>query len=471
MIVHYFMRHTKIISTIGPASNSPAVMKRLLLSGMSVARLNLSHGTHSDHTLLIKNLRQTAKESKKSLAILADIQGPKIRLGNLPKEGIDLKNGQDISFSTTAKTYEKGVFPVTYRYLHRDVSSGDRILIDDGLVEVKATVVRDSVIHAKVTVGGHISSHKGMNFPDTQLSLSSLTKKDRLDVQFAVKQNVDWIALSFAMRPEDVKLLRKLIHESAKKGQTLPKIIVKIEKHEALDNFDEILLETDAVMIARGDLGVEIPVEEVPVWQKELIERTRLAGKPVIVATQMLDSMIRNPRPTRAEASDVANAVFDQADAVMLSGETASGLYPVESIKTMASIIDFAEGSRFLRVPEEMPPDSLHASVSRALQQLAASEHIDGILISPEAFDQVHPLSSMRPQVPLYCAVQNETVERQLLLSWGVQSFVMTKTQSANFLENSFDMLKKSKHIKRGMKLAVLFGGEHGEGFDLITVF
>lgn len=463
------MRYTHIIATIGPASGSLARQKSMLHAGMNVARLNLSHGTHADHAALMRGLRRASKETKHPLAILADIQGPKIRLGLLPEEGVTLKKGERIAFSTTARAYKKGVLPVTYRYLHRDVAVGDRLLLDDGRVECRATVVRDGVIHANVVLGGRLTSHKGMNFPDTHLSLSSLTRKDRLDIQFAVKEQVDWMALSFAMRPEDVRLMRRMIQDALKPGQTAPSIIVKIEKHEALTRFDEILAEADGIMIARGDLGVEIPVEEVPVWQKELIDRTRATGKPVVVATQMLESMTMNPRPTRAEVSDVASAVFDQVDAVMLSAESASGAYPVAAVKMMASVIDVAEHSRFVQ-PVEHPPESMFASVSRALQQLAENEHIDGILIDVGAFPEAIHIGISRPRVPIFAATHSEATRRQLLIRWGMQPFVLSKSATGQFVEQAFKELKKAKLVRRGMRLAVLLGGEHGEGFDLITV-
>jgi len=316
-------------------------MKAMMKAGMDVARLNFSHGTHQGHTKLIKALRKSAENINVPLTIIGDLQGPKIRVGDVPEDGIEFEADEKIVFSTAVDVYDEddGLVPVTYDKMHKDVKKGHRVLIDDGLIEVEVTSVSGKEVRTKVITGGTITSHKGMNFPDSTLSLSSLTRKDKNDVMFAVKQGVDWLALSFVTGAKDIKTLRRLIKRSTKKDQEAPRIIVKIEKREAIENFDEILEEVDAVMVARGDLGIEIPAEEVPVRQKEIIEKCRTSAKPVVVATQMLDSMIRNPRPTRAEVSDVANAVCDHADAVMLSGESAIGDYPVKAVKTMASAI------------------------------------------------------------------------------------------------------------------------------------
>jgi pyruvate kinase len=345
------MRRTKIVCTIGPASEKPTTLTAMMRAGMDVARLNFSHGTHSGHRALYRSIRKAAKTVGKHVPIIGDLQGPKIRLGTLPKEGVHLTTGSDIVISTTIDTYRDGVLPVTHKKLHKELKVGERVLIDDGLVEAKVHAVRGKRIQVKIINGGKVSSHKGMNFPDSNLTVSAMTAKDKKDAEFAVKLGVDWLALSFVTDAKEVKTLKRLIKKHTPKGQSLARVIVKIEKRKAIDNFEAILKAADGVMIARGDLGVEIDAEEVPVRQKEMIETARRAGKPVIVATQMLDSMMRNPRPTRAEVSDVANAVFDHTDGVMLSGESATGKYPLKAVKMMKKIVVEAEASPFDDVP------------------------------------------------------------------------------------------------------------------------
>jgi pyruvate kinase len=318
-----------------------------------------------------------------------------------------------------------------------------------------------------------------MNFPDSTLRISSLTDKDREDVIFGVQQGVDWLALSFVTSPDDVLLLRRLIKRAAKPGQTPPRIIVKIEKHEAIDRFNEILNVTDAVMVARGDLGVEIAAEEVPIRQKEIIEKCRLAGKPVAVATQMLDSMIRNPRPTRAEVSDVANAVFDHTDAVMLSGESASGKYPLAAVKMMAQIVREAEASKYDDVLDPTPIFLLRkggntgqqaAVMAHAIKLLAIEKSIDGVLASQQLAPWSETLLRMHPEIPLFLATENKTLEHQSVIRWGVVPFVLKNAQEKTFVKRALAELQKRKWIKKGMKLAVVMGGTHGEGFDHLTV-
>ncbi|MEK9157479.1 MAG: pyruvate kinase, partial [Patescibacteria group bacterium] len=325
------VKRTKIVCTIGPASSTPAIIKQMIASGMNVARLNMSHGTYPAHRALIKAILSASKALGEPVTLLADLQGPKIRLGVLPEAGVVLKTGGMVEFTTATDAYRHGLIPVTHKAMHKDVKVGHRIFIDDGLLEVKVTKVHGQTVMAKVVNGGTVTSHKGMNFPDTTLSVDPITDKDKADLAFALKAGAQWIAMSFVTRAEDMKRLRGMMSRPAK-------IIVKIEKHEALKNFNAILKEADGIMVARGDLGVETPAEDVPLRQKEIIAKCRAAGKPVVVATQMLDSMMRNPRPTRAEVSDVANAVIDHAEGVMLSGETASGKYPVAAVAMMNKI-------------------------------------------------------------------------------------------------------------------------------------
>jgi len=466
------MKRTKIVCTIGPASAKPAFLSAMIKSGMNVARLNFSHGTHASHAKLVRMVRAAAKKAGEPVAILGDLQGPKIRLGNLPEEGVELKNGAEVVFSTAVGTYKGKELPVTYKGLHKDVKKGDRILIDDGLLEVKVTSVAGPRIAAKVINGGKVTSHKGMNFPDSTLRISSLTAKDREDVVFGVSQGVEWMALSFVTSAADVELLRRLIKRAGKKGQVLPNIIVKIEKHEALTHFDEILAATDAVMVARGDLGVETPAEDVPLRQKEIVEKCRLAGKPVVVATQMLDSMIRNPRPTRAEVSDVANAVCDHADGVMLSGESATGKYPREAVKMMAKIVEDTEASGFDDVPLDVESDDpdTEKAISYALKALSLNGHIDAVLSALDLAPWAPQLLMSRAEIPSFVAAENDTLARQLNLRWGVRPFVLKKAKRETFVHRAVTELKKRKWLKKGMRVAVVLGGPHGAGFDLIEV-
>ncbi|MBI4592049.1 pyruvate kinase [Candidatus Uhrbacteria bacterium] len=338
-------KRTRIVCTVGPASEKPTTLEKMMRAGMDVARLNFSHATQKDHARLIRSIRAAARKTKKHVPIIGDLQGPKIRLGELPATGVDVGAGTSIVLTTATSRYRAGKIPVTYKSLHRDVKKGDRILIDDGIFEFIVTNVSGREIHARVVNGGLVTSHKGMNFPDSTLKVSAITPKDKEDALFGISQGVEWIALSFVTSALPVLALKRLIKRHSLKGKPIARVMVKIEKHEAVKRFDEILAVADGIMIARGDLGVEIPAEEVPVRQKELIALCRKSGKPVVVATQMLDSMIRNLRPTRAEVSDVANAVFDCTGAVMLSGESATGKYPLQAVKMMAKIIKEAEAS------------------------------------------------------------------------------------------------------------------------------
>ncbi|MBI5370054.1 pyruvate kinase [Candidatus Uhrbacteria bacterium] len=463
------MRRTKIVCTIGPASASPTKLHALMRAGMDVARLNLSHGTHRDHHRILKTIRQTARELGKPVAIVGDLQGPKIRLGELPAAGVALKAHSSVVINSAATTFQKGELPVTYANLFKDVNVGERLLIDDGLLELKITRVAKKKIYATVVNGGTVTSHKGMNFPDSQLSLSSLTSKDREDVVFAVGQGVDWVALSFVKSVADVKLLRRLIAKASKPGMIKPLIIVKIEKHEAVANFDAILEEADGVMVARGDLGIEVPAQEVPVIQKTFVEKCRKAGKPVIVATQMLDSMIRNPRPTRAEVSDVANAVFDHTDAVMLSGETASGKYPVQAVKMMASIVQEAERSVFDDVTffESSTTDAV-AALSQQLKLAAVQGSIEAVVASLELASWAPTIHREHPEIPLFLACSSQEEARQNVLRWGVQPLVLKNAREQTFARRAFSWLLKEHLLKSHAHVALVLGGRHGKAFDVV---
>jgi pyruvate kinase len=448
-------KRTKIICTIGPSSSGVSTLGAMMRAGMDVARLNLSHSTHKDHARLIRAIRLAAKSHGKFVPIIGDLQGPKIRLGKLPEVGVELISKSTIKLSTSAVAVKHGAMPVTYKSLHKDLKIGDRIFIDDGLIELKVVKIFGQDIFASVVNGGRVSSNKGMNFPDSTLSVGALTKKDREDVLFGIKKEIEWFALSFVTKPEDVAKLKEIVALSTPKNKPRALVVVKIEKHEAVDRLDEILKQADAVMVARGDLGVEISAQEVPIRQKEIVEKCRVAGKPVIVATQMLDSMIRNPRPTRAEVSDVANAVFDHADAVMLSGETANGKYPLNAVRTMANIVVEAESSQYDNVEPSDP-----------IARLADEGAIDGIVALSVNAPESEMVMRNRPEVPYYLFCANEQQARAEGLRWGLSALVMRGRKRGNFEKDAITMLRKKKLIKKGSRLAIITGKD----FKIMTV-
>lgn len=461
-------KRTKIICTIGPASESVKTLEAMVRAGMNVARLNMSHGTHSSHAKLIKNIRAASKRTKEPVALLLDLQGPKIRVGSLPEQGVKFEAGKRIVFTNDITKQETsiqdGKIPVTYLGLHQDVKAGSRILLDDGLLEVRVVAVKNKDIHAEVVIGGILTSHKGLNLPNVTISIPAITEKDKEDLRFGIAEGVDFVALSFVRNAKDVYELRKLIQKFGANvsGEAPVKIIVKIEKHEALANFDQILEATDAVMVARGDLAIETPAEHVPLYQKEIIEKCRHKAKPVIVATQMLDSMTRNPRPTRAETSDVANAVIDHADAVMLSGESATGKYPVEAVATMAKIVAETESSRYddvsmsAEIKEETKDRVAVTTMAALLARLTKAKLILGASWSGETGRLI---AHYRPEVPVVICSPNERVVRQLNLSWGIVPFYMKRVRSVDeLIKHLFGLVRKEKLGKKGDRLVLLSG-------------
>lgn len=338
-------KQTKIVCTIGPASSSFEVLKGMIEGGMNIARFNFSHGSHESNVALLKTVREAADAVQAPVETLLDLQGPKIRIGKLPEAGIVLVEGETVTVHAGVTEAAEGIIPVPYARMATEIKPGDAILLADGTMELETLDVQGNVITGKVTLGGTLLSHKGINVPGVSLVTEAITEKDDKDLRFGLQFDMDFVALSFVRSAQDVLDLRKKIDEYLPEGMKYPKIIVKLEMQEALDNFDEILAATDSVMVARGDLGLETPMHEVPLRQKEMIKKCNSAGKFVITATEMLGSMQYNPRPTRAEVSDVANAVFDGTDAVMLSGETAMGKYPVRTVKMMTDIIVAVETS------------------------------------------------------------------------------------------------------------------------------
>lgn len=461
------MRRTKIVCTLGPASDKIETLKKMVSSGMNVARLNFSHGTHAYHKKMISNVRNVSKSLKTPIGILQDLQGPKIRVGEMPKKGIEFKPGDKVIVTTEKiKQGTKKLISIDYELLHEDIKKGDHILIEDGLFDFEVKKIEGQSIHCEVINGGVLLSHKGVNLPGVTLSVSALTEKDKKDLFFGVKNNVDFVALSFVSTAKDVIDLRYLIKDYEKQLKIkYPKpirIIVKIERREAIKNFDEILDATDGVMVARGDLGVELPAEDVPLRQKEIIDKCLDAAKPVIVATQMLDSMIRNPRPTRAEVSDVANAVIDHTDAVMLSGETATGKYPVKSVETMAKIIEKTEQSAYddLVLKEKVKEiEATDKAIARVAKTLV--EHVDAqaVLVASLSGYTGRVVSRYRPELPILISCDDDRVQRQLVLSWGVVPFVIPTCRSIEeLIERSMAYLKKQKLIKKEDKIIVVAG-------------
>jgi pyruvate kinase len=422
------MRRTKIVCTIGPASSSEERLEQLMQAGMNVARLNFSHGTQEEHAEVIKRIRVLSARLGCAVAILQDLQGPKIRVGSLQGgKPITLVDDTWVTITTRPVAGDAQTIPTTYRQLPQDVRPGDRILLDDGLMELRVGETGETDIRCLVTHGGLLKEHKGINLPGVAVSAPALTEKDRADMRFGIEHGVDYIALSFVRKAEDVREARRLMRQyqeelgvSGKHSQTDIPLIVKLEKPEAVARLDEILDVVDGVMIARGDLGVEMPPEKVPLIQKRIIARCNELGLPVITATQMLESMITNPRPTRAEVNDVSNAILDGTDSVMLSAETASGAYPVEAVEMMVRIACETEaGDRTARQPQCQRLTQEHA-VSHAARALSEEASVKAIVVFTRSGNSARLISKDRPRTPILAYTPSERVYRQLALWWGV---------------------------------------------------
>ncbi len=441
------MPRTKIVCTIGPASNSPDLMRALIRAGMNVARINFSHGDRATHAQSIAALRRVAEQEKQLVAVMADLQGPKLRVGEIEGQ-IELRKGEIVTLTARPRPGAEEEIPVPHPELLRDLQAGQTVLLDDGNLELTVVRASESGLECRVVAGGRLTSRKGINVPGATLRLSTLTPKDRDDVAFALEQGVDFFALSFVRRATDVRELRQLLES---KGADTP-IIAKIEKPEALSVFDEILAEADGVMVARGDLGVETPAEEVPFHQKRIIRACNRAGKPVITATQMLQTMIENPRPTRAEASDVVNAILDGTDAVMLSGETAVGRYPVEAVETMAMICANAEahlprGS--LLHTESHDHETITGSISCAAVEIACEVNAAAIVTATMSGMTARMVARHRPSVPIVAVTPNQATLARLALVWGVAPVRVTP------FETTDDMVEMMVRTARQEGLAV----------------
>ena len=415
-------RKTKIVCTIGPSSNTREKIKELVAGGMNVARLNFSHGSHEDHKKVIQHLRDVADEMNVSLPILMDLQGPKIRVGKMKGDAQLIEDGQYVNLTPESVEGNKELIPIDYPHLNKDAREGDTILMDDGLLEFKIVKIEEDRITARCEVGGLLKSRKGVNLPNVKLSISSITEKDVEDLDFGISQGIDLVALSFVRYADDVQeIISKIRARGSNAG-----VIAKLEKPEALDQIDEIIEEADGIMVARGDLGIEIASERVPLIQKEIIRKCKQAGKPVITATQMLESMINNPRPTRAESSDVANAVLDGTDAVMLSGESASGKYPIEAVQQLNKICRNVESRATViyRNLEYNKPEWKEKQVVESLSysciSIADSVDAKAISVITHSGTTARRIAKYRPIVPVIAFTESEEVRRQLNLVWGV---------------------------------------------------
>jgi len=441
---------TKIVATVGPASNNKEMLRALAKEGVDVFRLNFSHGTHEDHLKVINFVREINQELGANIALLQDLQGPKIRVNEM-MPGIQIVAGQELVITTREVLGNNELVSTSYEGLPKDVKIGDMILIDDGKLELRVTEVRDIDVVCKVVYGGPLKSRKGINLPMSKVSAPSLTEKDLEDLMFGLKHNVDWVALSFVRKEQDIISLRKIINEH----NSTTRIIAKIEKPEALENIDSIIAVTDAIMVARGDLGVEIVMEEVPMVQKMLVQKCNKASKPVIVATQMMESMIENPRPTRAETNDVANAVMDGADALMLSAETAAGKYPIEVIRSMVRTIGSVEknGNIFYRFREVDPNSANYFNDSLILTacKLAKDVNATAIVGMTQFGYSAYKAASHRPDANIFAFTSNDSIINTMNLVWATRAYHYDKAASTDStISDVENILKRDGHVKTG---------------------
>jgi pyruvate kinase len=453
------LRRTKIVATIGPATSSPEMLKAIIEAGATTLRLNFSHGTHADHQRSIRLIRQTAFELNRPVAILQDLQGPKIRLGKFENGFIILAKGDRFTLTNRPVVGTQEISCVTYDYLAEEVPVGSKILLDDGRVEmVVEEINRDKGdLHCRVTVPGKLSNNKGVNFPGVYLSIKAMTDKDREDLMFGLDQGVDWVALSFVRNPQDMIEIKELISST---GKNVP-VVAKIEKHEAIEQMEAVLTLCDGVMVARGDLGVELPAEDVPVLQKRLIATANRMGIPIITATQMLDSMVSNPRPTRAEVSDVANAILDGTDAVMLSNETAVGSYPVEAVATMARIAERIEqeeaehSSRQTRDNRRSIPNAISQAVGQIAENLGAA----AIMTLTQTGATARNVSKFRPKTPILAITPHVNVARQLQMVWGVKPLLVLELPSTGQTFQAAINVAQEKNLLTEGDLVVMTAG------------
>ena len=481
------MLRVKIVCTIGPASNDAEILARMIDAGMNVARINMSHGDHEFHARNIHTIREIAQARNRPVAILVDLQGPKLRVGRMQAGGVPLSVDEELILTTEDIIGEPGRVPIQNHEVPGSIQMHERILLDDGLLELEVIDATETTVRTRVIVGGILQDRKGMNLPQTNLVTPSMTDKDQVDVDFALRQQADWIALSFVRTAADVHALRKVVQGHAPMGRATP-IVSKIEKPEAVENIEEIIQASDGLMVARGDLGIETSPEEVPMIQKMIIARCIETDKPVITATQMLESMIRNPRPTRAEASDVANAVLDGSDAIMLSGETAAGSYPLESVQTMVKIAIEAERVGSVTQPHYRPSQeavdgffgssaagsapldatglsqalSVADAVSQATVETAQNVGAAAIIAPTVRGATAKKLARFRPSVPIIAVTPNHLVYRQLALFWGVYPLMGQRMNTIDeMLEDAVRIALQAGFVEQG-DVTVVTGGVVG---------
>jgi pyruvate kinase len=458
------IERTKVVATLGPASSSPEILGGMVEAGLDVVRLNFSHGERADHAARVELVRAVAKERDHNLAVLVDLQGPKIRVGVVDDDGVRVDRGEEVTLVSGTETCAEPDIPVVYPALAADVHQGDRILLDDGAIGLRVEDVEGERVRCQVERGGVVKSRKGVNLPGVAVSASALTAKDRADVATAVEFGADYVALSFVRKPKDVVEAKEAIAEH---GGDIP-VVAKLERPEAIDVLDDILEVADAVMVARGDLGVELAVEQVPPIQKHIIARANSLGVPVITATQMLESMVASPRPTRAEASDVANAIFDGTDAVMLSQETAIGQYPVEAVATMNRIAREAEATPYLSAP---PPPAVGgldvpATVCRAAVQVAADLGARAIVAFTESGASARYVSRFRPRTPIIGLTTSDAARRRMALYWGVEtaSPLGKGTQVRSMIDDADARIVAEGLLTPGDLIVVVAGSPGGRG-------
>lgn len=468
------MKATKVVCTIGPASETKETIEKLVKSGLNVARLNFSHGVYKHHLMLINNVRSVSKKLNMPVAILQDLQGPRIRISDVAEQGIPIKRGQRLTLVgpkvKIAKKDQGSLIPIQYEQLYKDLKKGATILIEDGTITLKVESIKDKKINCVVLAGDLIKSHKGMNFPGSKLNAPAVTTKDKQDLNFGIKNGVDFVALSFVKDHKDILNLREniaAIEKRMKRSRNLKpgektetKIIAKIERPEALKNFEKILQAADGIMIARGDLALEIPLEQLPLTQKKLIKRCLQASKPVIVATQMLDSMTRTPVPTRAEITDVANAILDGTDAIMLSGESATGKYPVEAVSVMTKIanqVENAAAAKHQEIELELKEESgVTEAVSFAAQDIAEEVGAKYIVCGTVSGFTARSIAKFRTRIKLVAIATSEKVRNQLALSWGVRPYHVAQSDTfATWVKKIDKELVRQKLVKKGDRIVI----------------
>lgn len=462
---------TKIVATIGPASSSPEILKQMIDAGMNVARLNFSHGSYEDHARMVSLLRSVSHELDYPITLLQDLQGPKIRVGQLPEGQMMLEEGEYLTLVPIAEfNNQPHTVSIDYPYIAQDAQPGELVLLDDGLLELRVEEIQGNAVKCKIREGGILKSRKGVNFPNLNLRLPSMTQKDEKDLEFGLSQGIDWVSLSFVRKGDDIRYLKNFL---AEKGHADVPVIAKIEKPQAIDHLEEIVQECDGLMVARGDLGVEMSPEKVPLLQKQIIRLCNLQYRPVITATQMLESMIHNPRPTRAEASDVANAIIDGTDAVMLSGESAVGEYPVKAVEMLARIANYVE--RDLEFVNNPPGDNdeTHA-ITEALNAIDKTLELRYIVSFTSTGYTAILASKERPSVPVIAITPYEKVYHRLNLVWGVIPLLIE--QQVNTFEDLIEQVEtnliEEKLASKGDKILIMGGipTQHPRGTNFLKI-